>query len=168
MTTSYLGSLLIESGRMSLAAGVSLRGWAPGLSLFTKSPIVDNVMCQHGVWHIVRNREGSWIDDVFALMHSSEFEDMKSARYTVPVHPIASFQTWGKLYVTDTIYRKSDGTFKNVFDIHPGRWSLSACVKEGQTIPDRTKHEIAFFLISPYWFHGIHKMPHIEINQPEY
>ena len=80
MTTSYLGSFLVDSGRMSLAAGVSMRGWAPGLSLFTKSPIVDNLRCLYGVWHIVRNREGSWIDDVFGLMHESEFEDGKSLR----------------------------------------------------------------------------------------
>lgn len=158
MTTSYLGSLLVDSGRMSIAAGVSLRGWKPGLSLFTKFPIVDNLNCQFGMWHIVRNRKDSWINDVFGLIHSSELDTTNMRPVFVPTHSIMSFQTWGKLHVGDTMYLPSlrtkstrgDHVFRNSFDIHPGKWSLIACAKENCPAPDRTKHETSFFLIYPY------------------
>lgn len=148
MTTSYLGSLLVDSGRMSFAAGVALSGWRPGLSFLTMSPIVDNLKCEFGAWHVLRNRKGSWVNDVFGLIHASAI-DVSAKSSFVPAHFITSFSTWGKLRAADTTHYKNKD-FRNVFNIHPGKWNLIACGKEGDPVPDRMLNETRFFLIYPF------------------
>lgn len=162
MNTSYIGSLLISSGRLSLAAGVSARGWKPGLSPFTMSPIVDYVECQPGLWHVIRNRHGSWTNDVFGLIHSDETH---ASSIFIPVRGIISFQTWGRLLVGDTCYPKIKDR-RCIFNIHPDKWGLVACVRDTPRLmkwPEDTK----FFLIqkfSPQDARENHSSTHAEIH----
>lgn len=145
MSTSYIGSLLISSGRMSLAVGVSMRGWKPGLSPFMMSPIVDCVKCQPGLWHVIRNRNGSWTNDVFGLIHSDE---ARASSTFIPVCGITSFQTWGRLRVGDTHYPKiKDRTC--IFNIHPDKWGLVACVRDTPH-PIKWPEDTKFFLIQKF------------------
>lgn len=141
--TSYIGSLLINSGRMSLSAGVSMRGWKPGLSPFMMSPIADYIECQPGLWHVIRDRRGSWTGDVFGLIHSDETHVSSTF---MPVREIISFQTWGRLRVGDTCYPKNKHQ-RCVFDIHPDKWGLVACM--GKDSPNLMKwpEQTKFFLI---------------------
>lgn len=144
--TSYIGSFLIDSGKLSLAAGVSMRGWKPGLSPFMMSPIVDYVECQPGLWHVIRNRSGSWTNDVFGLIHSDETRSTSSV--FIPIRGIISFQTWGRLLVADTCYPRIKDQ-KCIFNIHPDKWGLVACVRDTPHLmkcPEQTK----FFLIQKF------------------
>lgn len=146
MITSYIGSFLIDSGRMSLAAGVSMRGWKPGLSPFMMSPIADYLECEPGMWHVIRNRNGSWTNDVFGLIHSDEIRANGST--FIPIREITSFQTWGRLLVADTLYPKIKDQ-KFIFNIHPDKWRLAACVRDipqPMKWPENTK----FFLIRKF------------------
>jgi hypothetical protein len=150
MATTYIGSFIINSGRMSLAAGVSMRGWKPGLSPFRMSPIVDDLKCELGAWHVIRNRKDSWINDIFVLIHTDEFEAVMGKQTSfIPFRVIEKFKTWGNLRVSDTMYTNAGRwELKHKFDIHPGDWKLIAC--SNHLVPlDRMKFIPNFFLISP-------------------
>jgi hypothetical protein len=164
MPTNYLGSFIINSGRLSLSAGVSFRGWKPGLSLFMNSPIVSNLACRQGLWWVLQSKQKSQVADHYALVNSDESHDLSCAPFSWH-RKIITFQTWGKLKVDDTVEPNTKATSCK-FPVHPGKYQLISCVKQleqknenGQYINVNSPFtdDITLFLIRPIQMDKISK-----------
>lgn len=150
-TTKYLGSLMIDSGRLSLSVGVSYRGWKPGISPFMNKPIIDNIKCKPGLWWVLQNCQGSWMNDHYALVHSDEAND-KSKTFFNWAGNIITFETYGKVKVKDTMHSESKIHYCR-FNIHPGKYQLLSCIKSTGGCPKTSYSKMdnpSFFLLRPH------------------
>lgn len=150
MPTYKLGSFIVNSGRMAVSAGVSVRGWKPGLSPFMNSPIIST-NCKPGLWWVLQNRKEFWTDDHYVLVNSEEAFASPSEPFLFQ-QDLITFQTWGKLKVEDVSDCGASEIARHKFGIHPGKYQMIGCLKgfkEDGSFIDRNMNNVSLFIFRP-------------------